>query len=64
MIEVKLTGRYVRDLEWWIAYPCDPRFSYHDAGEILYVSEEEAADLVGNGLAVLNATAPHPKARR
>jgi hypothetical protein len=51
-MEVKLLQPYVCDVEWWIAYPADPRFTYHDPGEIYWATDEEAQDMIRDGIAV------------
>lgn len=53
MAEVRLREKYVRDIEWWLAYPADPRFTYHDPGEVLTVDDDEAKMLLEEGIAEL-----------
>jgi hypothetical protein len=53
MTTVRLTQDYVRDIEFWVAYPADPRWTYHDKGEVLDVGDEEARQMIKEGVAVL-----------
>jgi hypothetical protein len=50
---VELIEQYCHDNEWWVAYPCDPRWSYFEPGEVLEVSDEEAQDMIKDGIARL-----------
>lgn len=51
-MRVRLLTDYILDVEMWVAYPADPRFTYHDAGEILHLNDEHADWLIGEGKAV------------
>lgn len=50
-MRVKLIKNYTRDIEWWLAYPADPRWTYHKPGEVLDVSAEEAQAMLDEGVA-------------
>lgn len=62
MPEVRLLEDYVCDVEWYVAYPADPRFTYHSAGETYWATDEEARDLIAKGKAeaIYSATSPSP----
>lgn len=57
-MRVRLIKPYSRDLEWWVADGADPRWTEHDPGEVLIVSDEEGALLLKRQAAVLTEEEP------
>lgn len=60
MPEVRLLTDYVCDVEWWVAYPADPRWTHHEAGEVYWATDAEAEHLLREGIAEPLCTTTRP----